>query len=362
MVTSRSCVGARAPRTGSLRPLLAAVLSILALGAASAALSGCGLAAGVVSDPALTIYNGQHPQTTDALVAAFTKKTGIKVRVESNDEDTLAAQLEQEGARSPADIYYTENSNWLALVDTAGLLAKVDPATLANIPAQDSAGDHDWVGVTARVSCLIFNTSEVKPQELPASIMGLAQLQWVGKLGVDSGETDFWPLVDSVVRHYGREATIAWLKALYYNAGGNVHIPDNETLTSDVNSGTVALGVINQYYYYRLRSEIGAQAMHSKIAFFAPGDPGYVEDISGAAVLKSSKHKKAAQEFLDFMTSVEGQRIIAGSNSFEYPLHPGVAASPQLVPLASLRPVQFTPSELGTGQAGEQTLEQAGLL
>ncbi|MGO9793165.1 MAG: extracellular solute-binding protein [Solirubrobacteraceae bacterium] len=341
---------------------LATAACLLALAACGADLSGCGIAAGVVSNAGLTIYNGQHPQTTDALVAAFTKTTGIKVRVESNDEDVLAAQLEQEGSRSPADVYYTENSNWLAKVDDNGLLAKVQPATLANIPVQDSAADHDWVGVTARVSCLIYNTSEVRAADLPTSILDLGDVEWEGKLGVDSGETDFWPLVDSVYQTHGRKATLAWLQRLFFNAGGNVHIPDNETLSADVNSGSVAIGVINQYYYYRLMAEIGKRAMHSRIAFLAPRDPGYIEDISGAAVLRSSRHRKAAQEFLSFMTSVQGQKIIAAGDSFEYPLHPGVAANAELVPLDKLAPAQFTPADLGTGEAGEQMLQQAGLL
>ena len=347
--------------------MLAKRLRWLSLGAlcafaAGASVSGCGVAAGVVSNATLTIYNGQHPQTTDALVSAFTKRTGIKVRVLSDDEDVLAAQLQQEGSHSPADIYYTENSNWLALVDAAGLLTKVDPSTLANVPRQDSAADGDWVGVTARVSCMIYNTKLLRRSQLPQSIIELEQPKWQGKIGLDSGETDFWPLVVSVDHAYGHAATIHWLISLKTNAGGNAQIPDNETLTSDVNMGIVGLGVINQYYYYRLRAEIGSKAMHSRIAYFAPGDPGYVENISGAAILKSSEHKHAAQEFLNFMTSAAGQQIIAHSDSFEYPLHPGVAANPQLVPLDQLHPSSFSPADLGTGVLGEQLLEQAGVL
>ncbi len=51
--------------------------------------------------------------------------------------------------------------------------------------------------------------------------------------------------------------------------------------------------------------------MHSKITYFAPHDPGYVLDVSGAAVLKSSKHQAAAQRFLAFLVSKQGQEIIA---------------------------------------------------
>jgi iron(III) transport system substrate-binding protein len=336
--------------------------SLVAILGAAAALSGCGLARGVVSNAGLTIYNGQHPQTTDELVTAFEKKTGIKVSVESNDEDTLSAQLQQEGLRTSADVYYTENSNWLALIDNHGLFAKVDPSTLAGVPARDNAADSDWVGVSARVSCLIYNPSKIKASELPTSILQLSDPKYHGLLGVDSGETDLWPVVYSVDRAIGPRRTLVWLGGLASNAEGNVHIPDNETLTSDVNTGVVGFGVINQYYYYRLQAEVGKKNMHSKIVFFRPGDPGYVEDISGAGILRGSKHKEAAQKFLAFMTSAEGQRIIAGSDSFEYPIRPGIAANRELIPLDKLHPNGMTPAVLGASLEGERLLDQAGLL
>src|ERR1700690_3540874 len=107
-----------------------------ALLAAALVASACASSAGA-SDPAvttITLYNAQHEQTTDALIAAFTEQTGIKVQVDNNDEDVLTAQIEEEGSRSPADVFYTENSNWLAQLDQRGLLAAVDGSTLANVP------------------------------------------------------------------------------------------------------------------------------------------------------------------------------------------------------------------------------------
>ena len=274
----------------------------------------------------------------------------------------LSALLLQEGRNSPADIYFTENSNWLALADQRGLLARVDPSTLANVPRADSAADGRWVGVTARVSCLIYNTKALKRSEIPRSILQLGQNEWRGEIGFDSGETDFWPLVVSVDHAYGRATTIAWLRGMKSNAYVNAYIPDNETLTADVNSGLIHLGVINQYYYYRLRAEIGAHAMHSKLAYFAPHDPGYMVNISGAAVLRHAPHKRAAERFLAFMTSPAGQRVIASSDSFEYTLNPHVPSNPQLIPFDKLEPTSFGVAQLGTGVLGLQLLQQAGVL
>ncbi|HEX4107421.1 MAG TPA: extracellular solute-binding protein [Solirubrobacteraceae bacterium] len=321
-------------------------------------ISGCG---GVESN-VLTIYNAQHEQTTDALISAFTKATGIKVRVLNNDEDVLTAQIEQEGPRSPADVVYTENANWLAQLDQRGLLAKVDSSSRAQVPAQDNAVDGDWVGVSARVSVLVYNSHDLRPSQLPTSVLGLADPRWKGKIEIAPAETDFWPIIVSVARTKGQAAALAWLKGLKVNAGSSDDIPDNETLTSDVNQGTTQLALINHYYWYRLRAEIGASSIHSALAYFAPGDPGYVEDISGAAILKSSRHQSDAQAFLSFLTSSAGQAVLAHSESFEYPLHPGVAANPQLTPLSELHPTPFTPAQLGTGLLAEQLLRQAGLI
>ncbi len=108
-----------------------------------------------------------------------------------------------------------------------------------------------------------------------------------------------------MLRAHGKAATVRWLEAIKANAAGHIY-PDNETIASQVNRGAAALGIINEYYWYRMRAEIGAASMHSKITYFAPGDPGYVVDVSGAAVLKSSTHQAAAQQFLAFLVSKQG--------------------------------------------------------
>ena len=103
-----------------------------ALGVAMAAgwlLAGCSGSSG--SGPSITLYNGQHVQTTESLVAAFEKATGITVNVRNDDEDTLADEIVTEGSRSPADVIYTENSPALEYLQDRGLLAAVDPPTLA---------------------------------------------------------------------------------------------------------------------------------------------------------------------------------------------------------------------------------------
>jgi iron(III) transport system substrate-binding protein len=357
-------VPARRALTARRVQSLVAVATAVTVGALVAA---CGTSAapggsGADGGTTLTLYSAQHAQTTDRLVAAFTRETGIKVRVESNGEDVLTAQLEQEGARSPADVFYAENSNWLEQLDRRGMFAPVHKSTLADVPAVDSGADGRWVGVSARVTVIVYDPAKVSASELPSSVRDLAQPRWKGRIEIAPAETDFWPVVVSVAHSQGTAAAVAWLDGLKANAGSGANVPDDETLASDVNQGITSLAVINHYYYYRLRAEIGGSALKARVATFAPGDPGYVQDISGAAILRSSTHQAAAQRFLAFLTSQQGQQLMAGGDSYEYPIRAGVPANPALPPLPTLHPADFTPADLGTGVQAKQLLQQVGLL
>jgi iron(III) transport system substrate-binding protein len=330
---------------------------------AASALAACGGTASGAGT-SITLYSGQHVQTTDALVAGFEKATGIRVNVRSDDEDTLANGIVSEGSRSPADVIYTENSQVLEYLQGKGLLAHVDAAALADTPARYNSPQGDWLGVSARVSVLIYNPSLIAASELPTSVLQLSDAKYAGKLAIAPQETDFQPIVTAVARADGQAAALRWLDAIKANAGSH-NYPDNETIADEVNRGTVAFGLVNQYYWYRMRAEIGAGNIHSKIAYLAAGDPGYVVDVSGAAALKSSAHQAAAQKFLAYLVSPQGQEIIANpgkSISFEYPIASGVTTQAGETPLAQLRPYPISVAELGTGTAAVDLLRQAGLL
>jgi iron(III) transport system substrate-binding protein len=344
------------------RVTAAAAVALVACGV----LGGCGSSGSDAgSGQSITLYNGQHEQTADGLVTAFEQQTGITVNVTNDDEDMLADLIAVQGSHSPADVFYTENSPALEFLQEKGLLAPVDASTLAHTPARYNSPAGDWVGVSARVSVIIYNPSLIAKSQLPTSVMQLADPRYNGKLAFAPGETDFQPIITSVIKTYGQAAALRWLDGIKSNAASHI-VPDNETIADEVNRGQAAFGVINQYYWYRLKAEIGAPAMHSLITYFAPHDPGYVIDVSGAAVLKSSKHQEAAQKFLAFLVSPQGQDIIAraagNEQSYEYPLASGVTTSAPETPFDQLAPNPITIADLGDGSAAIGLLHQAGLL
>jgi len=342
---------------------LALTALVTTLGAGLITLSSSAGTAGASSGSKapLTLYSGQHVQTTQSLVAGFEKKTGITVNIRSDDEDVLAQQIISEGSRSPADVFFTENSPPLEYLASKGLLSTVKASTLTHTPSKYNSPNKKWVGISARVSVMVYNTKLISKSQLPTSAMQLADPQWKGKIALAGAETDFQPIVTTIARTYGNADALKWLLAVKANATSHIY-PDNETIADEVNRGQVALGIVNQYYWYRERAEIGASNMHSKIAYFAPHDVGYVLDVSGAAVLKSSKHQAEAQELLAYMNSKAGEEIIAHSESFEYPIGSGVATAQAETPFNQLQPNPVTIPELGTGANAIKLLQEAQLL
>lgn len=330
-----------------------------------AGLSLLGSGAGIVraraaATAALTLYSAQHQQSVDMIISAFTKATDIKVRSHHGEAPEIAAQIIREGSHSPADVYFTENSPELVLLAEKGLLSKVDPKTLAQVPAKYSAPGGDWIGVLARENVLAFNPKMIQQNDLPASLLDLAQPAWKGKIAVAPSDADFLPLVKAVAEMKGKPAALTWLKGLKTNAQV---FDDDEGVIAAVERGAIATGVINNYYWARLRTEQGADKTVSQIHHFGNGDVGALINVSGAAVLKSSRNQAAAQMFVAFLVSKQTQEMLAKSDvDFEYPLAEGVAPNPLLKPFDQLQPPALTVAQLGDDRESAQLLRQAGLL
>jgi len=330
----------------------APVLVILSLVTALAA-AGC-------SDdgPSIVVYNAQHEQLLEEIAPAFTDKTGINVELRNGSDPEMAAQLIQEGDASPADVFLTENSPAMSAVERAGLFAKLDQKALAPIPQQYRPTSGDWTGFVARSTVLVYNTSMVDESDLPDSIMDLADPKYAGMISFSPTGADFQAIVAAVLDIEGEQKTRDWLAGL--KANGTVYDGNNVVLES-VNSGESAIGIIYHYYWYRDQAESGDNSDNTQLYFFGNQDPGAFLSVSGAGVLKSSDHPDEAQQFVEFLTSKEGQQDLADSYALEYPLNPAVTLGPPVKPLSELDPPDVNVSDLDGAKVVE-LMTEAGFL
>ena len=327
--------------------------------ACGAAFLSCGLllplAAQADDAVTLTLYNGQHEATGKAVAEAFTKKTGIKVLIRKGGGGQLANQIAEEGERSPADIIYTEEAPPLVKLASQGLLAKVDESTLQQIDPKLSDDNGYWLGVTTRVRVLAYNPDLISEDELPKSVLEVAEPEWSGKIAFVPSSGEFVGQTAAVIRLNGREAAEEWLTGL--KAFGSTYT-NNVIAMKAVENGEVGAALINSYYWMALKREKGE--LKSRLHYFAAGDAGGLASVSGVAVVKTTKHLKEAQQFLAFMVSEEGQKAVL-SKSPEYPVNPAVAADPLLKPLDQLQPPAITASEIGLAEDALDLQREVGM-
>ena len=321
--------------------------------AVAALLTSCG-----DDGPSITVYNAQHEELMEEVAPLFEEKTGIEVKLRSGKDLELANQLVQEGEDSPADVFLTENSPAMTTVERAGLLAPVDPATLALVDESYAPSSGQWVGIAARSTVFVYNPSMVSEAELPKSITELADPKWAGKWGGAAGGADFQAIVSAILATQGEAKTAEWLTAMKKNA----KIYQNNIATMKaVNAGQIPAGIIYHYYWYRDQALTKAGSKNTKLHYFRGGDPGAFVSLSGGGVLKSSKHAANAQKFLAFVTGPKGQELLATSDAKEYAVGKGVASDAALETLESLEAPKIDPSTLD-GQKVIDLMTKAGLL
>ena len=317
-----------------------------------------GHAMAAASGDSIVVYNAQHEGLTKAWVNGFTQQTGIQVTLRNGDDSEMANQLVQEGKASPADVFLTENSPSIVLVDKAGLLAPLQPATLSQVGSAYRPAHGNWTAIAARSTVFVYNKGKLKEADLPVSLLDLAKPQWKGRWGASPGGADFQAIVAAVLQLKGEAATLDWLKALKANA---TIYRGNSAVLKAVNADQVDGGVIYHYYSFVDQAKTGENSKDTALHYFKHEDPGAFVSISGAGVLASSKHTEQAQAFVKYITSQQGQAVLTTGKSFEYAVGEGVASNPALVPLAQLDAPVVDASTLDSRKAIEM-MTQAGLL
>lgn len=312
----------------------------------------------LAQDDGLVVYNAQHETLTQLWADGFTAETGIKITLRNGSDTELGNQLVQEGAASPADVFLTENSPAMVLVDNAGLFEHLPDDILSEVPDGFRPSTGNWTGIAARSTVFAYNTALLTADKLPKSLMDLADPSWKGKWAASPGGADFQAIVAAILALKGEAATTAWLAAMKDNV---VAYRGNTAAMKGVNGEEVEGALIYHYYYFGDKAKTGENSAHVALHFFKGEDPGAFVSVSGAGVLKSSQHKDAALAFVKWIAGQGGQTVLKTGTSFEYAIGVGAEANPALPPLASLEAPTLDPAKLDSPKVTE-LMTAAGLI
>jgi iron(III) transport system substrate-binding protein len=302
------------------------------------------------SRDALTIYSGRTQNLVGPLLERFNKETGIAIDVKYGDSAELALLLDEEGDRSPADVFFSQSPGATGFLAGKGRLAQLDAALLGKVDQRFHNRDGRWVGVSGRQRVLVYNTELVAEADLPDSVLDLTDDRFAGRVALAPSNGSFQDFVTAMRQLDGEDATTRWLRAMAGNKPRTY--ANNNAVVEAVSRGEVPMGLVNHYYNYRFQQENPDTPSRNHV--FADGDVGALVIPSTASVLAGSDKADEAARFVEFLLSPEAQRYFS-EQTFEYPLVQGVSAASGLPPLASLHSPDYDVDALGGGL--ERTVE-----
>jgi iron(III) transport system substrate-binding protein len=312
-----------------------------------------------VPEGALVVYSGRSEGLVGPLIAEFEKATGVDVAVRYGSTSEMAAQLLEEGDRSPADVFLSQDAGALQAVQDAGLLTVLPDASLAKVDDIYRSESGNWVGISGRARVLTYNTELVSQSDLPASVFDLTAPAWKDQVGWAPTNASFQSFVTAMRLAAGDEATEQWLKDMIAN--GAKSYESNTEIRDAVDAGTIKVGLSNHYYLYEKIKELGPDAVKAANHYFAAGDPGSLVNVAGVGALASSKKTADAQAFIDYLLSDAGQKYFADV-TFEYPLVAGIPTGADFRPLSEIRGPKINLGQLSEIAATQELLTRVGLI
>lgn len=282
----------------------------------------------------LILYSGRSEPLIQPVIDAFKAQyPNVNVLLKAGSNSELANALIEEQANPQADVFITTELFTVQSLAAQGIFASYLPQGADQFPAEFLGADNLWTGLTKRVRVIIYNKDLVSESELPTSIFDLTDPKWKGQIAAAGSTNGSMQAQIAAMRQLiGEEQTEAWLNGLLDNEvtffGGHTDV------RKAVGAGEFKLGLVNHYYYHLQLAE------GSNVGIIYPdqgeGQIGLITNATAAAVVKGGKNPIAAQAFLNFLVSEEGERLFAEQN-YEYPILPETPLKEGVAPLSDFR-------------------------
>jgi len=298
---------------------------------------------GTASASEVVVYTARHYGQEPA-IEAFTKKTGIQVKLLAGSTGELLERLKAEGDKTPADVLLTVDAGNLWNAARAGLLSKIDSPELAsNIPASLRDPDNRWFGLTVRARTIMYNTIKVKPAEL-STYEALGDPKWKGRLCLrTSGYVYNQSLLATMIKRHGEAKTEEIARG--WAANNPVLINSDTKILEGIAAGQCDVGVTNHYYLARI---VAKDPAFPVLPFWANQQTiGTHVNVSGAGVTAHAKNRANAIKLLEFLSTAEAQQMFADV-AFEFPANPQAGVNPIVAKWG-----KFKQDDINIASAGE---------
>ena len=306
----------------------------------------------------LVVYSARKEHLIRPLFEAYTKETGVKINYITDKAAVLVQRIKAEGQTTPADLLITVDAGNLWHAAREGILQPIPSKILVdNIPSHLRDPQNRWFGLSVRARTIVYNTQKVAPGEL-STYENLAAPGWEGRLSLRTSKKVYnQSLVAMLMSEHGEAKTEEIISGWVKNLAAPPFSSDTKVLEA-IAAGQGDVGIVNTYYFGRLLKK----KPNLPLAIFWPNQNanGVHVNVSGGGVVAHSKHKEAAIQLLEWLSSEQAQNLYADVN-LEYPANPGVNPDPSVAAWGAFKQNPINLDNAGKLQARAiQLMDRAG--
>jgi iron(III) transport system substrate-binding protein len=263
---------------------------------------------------------------------AFTKATGIKVKLDDSSTGPIVAKIEGEKSNPHWDVAWFDGDSTMQALDNQGLLLQNwSPSDFGNYNSLGQSlvpSDKAYFpgGVTA-AAAIGVNTKLVSPSQYPKDWSDLLSPQWKGQVAMNdpavSGPT--FPFVAGMMQLKGTQGGEQFFTQLKGN-GLKIFRTNGVTLKALLNGQVKAIMIQDS-------ALTSAKAKGDPIQIIYPSSGVFtLPDV--VAIDKNAPDMAAAKKFVEFVLSHQGQKVMldpkqGGGDSYFNPVITGETPDPQ---------------------------------
>jgi iron(III) transport system substrate-binding protein len=258
----------------------------------------CTAPASWAQDKTVVLYTSLAPTESGPLGQAFEKKTGIKVEIwrALSEKVVQRALTEARAKRNAVDVIET-NGPEMEMLAREKLFAELKSPYLADIPPAAIPKHRQWIPDRLNFFVVGYNTNKVRRDELPKDYRGFLDPKWKARLGIEATDTEW---MATLIKLWGERDGFDFFRKL-------------ADMRPDVRKGHVLLAEL----IAAGEIPVGLTVYNSNAESFkrrgAPIDWVPVQPVvaraQGIGIAGAAPHREAAQAFVDFVLSPEGQQL-----------------------------------------------------
>lgn len=301
----------------------------------------------------INVYSSRHYDGDRTMYEAFENDTGIRVQFREAKPNQLLQTMKAEGEQGLADVILLSDVGTFWQFQSADLIQPFHSETLkTRVQKNLRHRDGFWYGFAKRYRVVAYDPQKHSPDEV-SDYDVLTDRSLKNQVCTRSSSNIYnLSLLSEFIIREGVDYAKDWASNVVRNFARPPQGGDTAQLES-IAAGECSIAVVNHYYWIRLTQSKSASkrkiAEKTALAFPSASSGGTHVNVTGAALARHAKNKKGAVKFIEWLSTVKGQKLLVDETKEfpvveNIPLPEGLDVLPKIeasvIPLDQLGPQQ----------------------